>query len=229
MHSGTNPVFFDNASSSAEPRLPYPALAAFLAVCKPDHTICNTARLASATTANDIGLVDKLVLAWNTLSDFCSVIDLADTSGQLITVGTFLETMASVMYRLLDMHFAPGSRDEMIRLGLLCFSCSVFLHWHHLGVSYDHLASLFRNCFATLETTTYSSLSPQVTLWLLMVGAVSVFDDSDHVWLNSSLRKVMGECEVVSWHEMRHLLVSFMWIGLVHDKMGKRVFASAHI
>ncbi len=60
-----------------------------------------------------------------------------------------------------------------------------------------------------------------------MTGAVSVFDGSDDAWFNPLLRETMRTCKVDSWSEMRDLLMSFMWIGLVHDKTAKRVFDSA--
>jgi hypothetical protein len=31
-------------------------------------------------------------------------------------------------------------------------------------------------------------------------------------------------CEIDSWIKMQDLLMSFMWIGLVHDKPGKGLF-----
>ncbi|MCJ1431347.1 hypothetical protein MMC27_000698 [Xylographa pallens] len=224
-HSGAKPVFFNSASSS-EPRLPYPDLTLFFETRKPDPATEGSERADSATFAHAIEMDDKLAPAWKTLADFCSVINLAANSQKRITVGTFLETMASVMYRLLDMYFEVTSGDEMIRLGLLCFSCDVFLQWQHLGMSYIHLASLFRDCFARL-TTTSSHLSPQLVLWLLMVGAVSVFDGSNDIWFNNLLRNSIRRCKVDSWSEMRDLLLSFMWIDLVHDKRGKRAFDSA--
>jgi hypothetical protein len=225
VHSGAKPIFFNSASSS-EPPLPYPALTLFLETRKPDPATKGSRRADSATFAHDIGMDAQLAPAWMVLSDFCSVVNFAADSKQRITVGTFLDTMASVMYRLLDMHFEVSSSDETICLGLLCFSCSVFLQWQHLGVSYSLLASVFRGSFATL-TATSSHLSPQLVLWLLMTGAVSVFDGSDDAWFNPLLRETMRTCKVDSWSEMRDLLMSFMWIGLVHDKTGKRVFDSA--
>jgi len=131
--------------------------------------------------------------------------------------------MASVMYRLLDMRFEARSSDEAIRLGLLCFSCSVFLHWTQLGMSYPHLTSAFREGLARL-TSTNSRISPQLVLWLLMAGAISVFDASDHEWPKPLLLANIGLCKIDSWSQMQDLLRSFIWIGLVHDKLGKRVF-----
>ena len=225
VHSGTKPIFFNSAPSS-EPRVPYPALTLFLETRKPDPATKGSRRASSATFARDSEIDAELAAAWMVLSDFCAVVNFAAESEQRITVGTFLDTMASVMYRLLDMCFEAASSDETIRLGLLCFSCSVFLHWQHLGMSYPHLASLLRGCFARL-TATPSKLSPRLVLWLLMVDAVSVFDDSDALWFNPLLRATMATCKVASWSEMRDLLMSFMWIDLVHDKTGKRAFDSA--
>ncbi|MCJ1376918.1 hypothetical protein MMC17_000008 [Xylographa soralifera] len=225
VYSGAKPIFFNGASSS-EPRLPYPALTLFLETRKPDPATTGPHRTDLAAFTHDFVIDDELTSAWMVLSDFCSVVNFAAHSEQRITVGTFLDTMASVMYRLLDMHFEAASSNEMIRLGLLCFSCSIFLQWQHLGIYYPHLASLFRGCFAKLKATS-SHLSPQLVLWLLMAGAVSVFDGSDDAWFNPLLRRTMGTFKIDSWSEMRDLLISFMWIGLVHDKTGKRVFDSA--
>ncbi|KAK3940202.1 hypothetical protein QBC46DRAFT_288823, partial [Diplogelasinospora grovesii] len=226
VHNGSKPLFFDGTSLS-EPILPHLDLTLFLDKRNPSFATNSSWRADSATLTSDIGIDDDLALAWRAMSDFCSVINFAADSEQRITVGTFLETMTAIMYRLLHMHFEASSRDETIRLGLLCFSCSVFLHWQHLGMSYVHLASMFRGCLTRL-TSTSSHLPPQLILWLLMAGAVSVFDESDDAWFNPMLRGTMSMCDVGSWGEMRELLMSFMWIGLVHDKRGKRMFDSCY-
>jgi hypothetical protein len=61
-------------------------------------------------------------------------------------------------------------------------------------------------------------------LWVLVAGAVSVFDASGHKWLKPLLLAQIDLCEIDSWSKMQDLLKSFMWIGLVHDKPGKGVF-----
>ena len=215
LHSGSRPVFF-NKPSSQDPFLPYPDLTMLLKLRKPAAT---GSRYSTAMFFNDIDF--ELARAWRVMSGFCSVINFAVESGQRISTETFLETMASVMYRLLDMHFEAGANDEAIRLGLLACSCSVFLPWRHLGMFYPHLTSAFRDCLASL---TSSHISSQLLLWLLMVGAVSVFDATDDGWLKPLLLVNIGLCEIDSWSKMQDLLKSFMWIGLVHDKPGKGVF-----
>lgn len=115
---------------------------------------------------------------------------------------------------------------ETIRIGLVCFSASVFLPWRNVGISYPHLASVVRREFAMLSSSS-SMFSPQLVIWLLMAGALAVLDESDAFWLDPLLRETMAVCGISSWSETRDLMGSFMWIGLAHDKIGKRVFDSA--
>lgn len=135
--------------------------------------------------------------------------------------------MASVIYRLLDMtYFEGGSIEEAVRLGLLAFSSSVFLQWKQLGLSYEHLATRYRDCLSTLE---YSDVPSPLLLWLLMVGAVSVFGPADDEWLKPWLRATINMSELQTWNDMQDIMQSLMWIELVLDKPGKEVFESAPV
>lgn len=98
------------------------------------------------------------------MSEFCSLINFAADSGQCISVETLRETFTSVIYRLLGTNFDPGSSDEAIRLGLLAFSCSGFLQWQSLGMSYPSLISAFRNCLAAMNFQQTSSHTLAVAL-----------------------------------------------------------------
>ena len=218
LYSGSRPLFFNN-SSSQEPYPPYPNLKLLLELRGPAVT---GPQYQSARFFDD--MADELAGIWIIMSEFCSLINFAAGSGQFISVETLLETIASVMYRLLGVKFDAGSSDEAIRLGLLAFSCSVFLQWQQLGMSYPPLISAFRNCLATMSS---QQTSPQLVLWLFMIGAALVFDSTDDWWLTPALLAKMDSCEIRSWSEMQHLLKSSMWISLIHDKPGRRVFDSA--
>ena len=217
LYSGSRPLFF-NSSSSQESYPPYPNLKLLLESRGP---VVTGSQYQSAKFFDD--MADELAGIWKIMSEFCSLINFAADSRQCISVETLLETVTSVMYRLLGMNFDAGSSDEAIRLGLLAFSCSVFLQWQHLGMSYPPLISAFRNCLATMDSR---QMPPRLVLWLLMIGAALVFDATDNWWLKPALLVKMGLCEIRSWSEMQHLLKSSMWIGLIHDKPGRRVFDS---
>lgn len=207
---------FFNRSKSYEPFLPYPDLTPLLRLQGP---VAMASRSNTTVFLKDVN--NELSNAWNTMSAFCSVANFAVDSRQYISINTYLETMASVVYRLFNMHFEPGSSSEAIRLGLLAFSSSVFLQWGPLGLSYAHISSEFRGC---IVRSISSCAFPQLLLWLLMVGAVSVFNVVDDVWLKPLLVASMGYSDIDSWGKMRNLLNSFMWIGLVQDKAAKSVF-----
>jgi hypothetical protein len=198
--------------------VPYPDLTPLVQLTNP--SITNYHRY-SFMFLDDID--DELAQACTVMSDFCTVINFAVSSELRISTETFLDTLTSVVYRLLDMHFKTGSRDEAIRLGLLAFLCGVFLQWKHLGMSYAHFTSMFRRCLVEMASECMSS---KLMVWLLMVGAVSVLDESDDGWLKPLLRVNIGFCAIDQWSEMQRLLKDFMWIGLVYDKPGKRVFDS---
>lgn len=220
LDNSSTPVFFKNSDN---PFLPFPDLTMFTRQQYPHQTetVYGLTSLLPADTD------ESLVEVWNVTSAFCTMINLAVDSGQLISMSIFLDTMASVMYRLINLRdrFEVGSRNDAICLGLLAFSASVFLPWKRFGVAYRNLATIFKACFASLSLSSSDSRSPpQLLVWLLMMGAVAIFEESDDAWLLSMLSQNMGLCGIDSWSKMQEVLKAFMWIDLVHGKRGKEVF-----
>lgn len=166
---------------------------------------------------------EELLEAWTVMSDFCKVVNLAIDSEQCISVDTFLDTMASVMYRLLDLQLEEDSGYEALRLALLTFSCSVFLHWHRLGMSYPQVTAAFKECLLNLECL---HISPSLALWMLMIGAIVLFDAKDDWWFRPLFQSNLKLCQIDSWDKMLQLLQSFIWIGLIHEKPAKIMFDS---
>lgn len=218
LQSGSKPLFF-NDHSSWEPLLSYPDLTSSFNLPKTPMTDIQP---ASRTLLSSIH--SELAGAWKTMTGFSFVINFAAESQHLIPTKTMLDTMASVMYRLLFLNFEAGSLDEMVRLSLLAFSTSVFLFWKKLGLSYTQLATAYKDCLARLDC---SLVSPELLLWFLLVGAVSILEPDDDKWVRPWIRVNIGLCGIESWDKMRELLISFMWIDLVHDKPGNTVFETS--
>lgn len=221
LNSGSRPFFFDN-SSSREPFLPFPDLKLLLKSMLSSST-------AEVNHNPEILLYDvdqDLAAAWIVMAEFCQVINRTAESQHRIATETFLLTMASVIYRLLDMtKFKANSTEEAIRLGLLAFSSSVFLQWKQLGLSYNYLATTYRE---RLAESRCQNVPPKLLLWLLVVGAVSVFGCEDEKWLRPRLRANIDSIGgLKSWTDVQDVLKSFMWIGLVLDEPGIEVFDSA--
>ncbi|KAK3358803.1 hypothetical protein B0T25DRAFT_599686 [Lasiosphaeria hispida] len=218
LHSGPKPAFFNDAHFP-EPFPSYPDLTPLLNLQGPFAWHPSRHSLAPHVD----GIDNELAQAWRTMSEFCSIINFAVDSRQLISTEGFLDTMAPVMYRLLDMAFEAGSSNEAIRLGLLAFSSSTFLQWKYLGGSYAYLSAALRECLAKMAVL---QLPPKLVVWLIMAGAVSVLGEGDDGWLKPLLLVNIGLCDARSWGEMRDILSSLMWIGMLYDKAGKGLFDS---
>ncbi|KAK5029467.1 hypothetical protein LTS07_005929 [Exophiala sideris] len=209
------PIFFNDPLS--EPFVPYPD--------QDILSIRETAGIISPQHDSESWLLnvdESLVEAWEVVQRFCSIVNLAVQTQRMLLPSLVYDTMTSVMYRLLRRSFDTGSLDEAIRLGLLGLTHHIFLQWQYLRLPYVYFPSVYKKCLRHPNLTNVAS--PRLMLWLLMVGAVSAFNTSDHPWLQDCLRQHMGICQLRSWDELRSVLKSFMWVGLVHDKPGKDVF-----
>ncbi|KAF2668082.1 hypothetical protein BT63DRAFT_457382 [Microthyrium microscopicum] len=214
LHHGFDPIF----SKDNEFLMQYPNLTQLLELHEPS----NSALQRENDELLD-GLDTELCHAWGAISEFCSVINFVAGSKQYISLNIYLETMASVMYRLLSMSFDSGSVNEAVRLGLLAFASSVFLQWKSLGLSYAHLTHEFKSCLVRLALSQPPS---RLYLWLLMVGTVSVLNPVDNAWLKPLLAANLASLELTSWQEMQPMLSSLLWINKIHDSPARTVFDS---
>lgn len=163
--------------------------------------------------------------AWTVMREFCSTINSATKRNRRLPKEILLNTMASVMYRLLGMKdFDPNSPDEAIRLGLLAFSSYTFLHFQNMKPPQTSFPQKYRDCLQNIE---FSAKVASIILWLLTIGAISVFTPTDNYWLMPLLRDQMRYCQICEWEDMRGNLKRFLWIDMLHDKPGQKVFSTA--
>jgi hypothetical protein len=170
---------------------------------------------------------NDLATAWRVMRRFCLLVNLGTQAQRLIHLEIIHETMTAVIYRLLHMSFAAGSIDETIRHGLLAFSYHVFLQWQDIKLPYRHFPTTYQNCILGLELV--DGVSSQLMLWLLMIGANSIFNISDEAWLREYLREHADRCQVKTWKGMQDILKSFMWITLLDEQPGKHIYDSLHL
>ncbi|KAI1125894.1 hypothetical protein F5Y10DRAFT_294276 [Nemania abortiva] len=225
VHAGLDPVLLHDAALRDKYRT-YPNLGIFLDEENLKLSSQSCLFLDSSAATYGVEVDSRLASTWSAMSDFCRVINLAAETQQRIKVDTFLHSMASIMYSLLDMHFEESSWDETIRLGLLSFSCSVFLPWSDLGTPLPHLHSILKNHFANCAAST-SFLPPKLLLWVLMASTIATSVEPDNGWFYGLMHEAINLCEIKCWSQMRDILMSLMWIGIVHDGPGKSVFSTS--
>ncbi|GFN20940.1 hypothetical protein AtubIFM55763_001053 [Aspergillus tubingensis] len=205
IHSGEKPAFFENRDLD----IFVPSDLCFTPQSRP---------IPSFVRELDPGLARM----WHIMQGFCTQVNLTTKTNDMIPETDFMKTMASVMYPLLHMSFEPGSLDEAIRLALLSYGFDIFLQFRSDPTPYVHLAASYQRCLNGLAKR--NDVSPQLWIWLLTVGGLVVFLPAVRRNFRHWLLYYLGSCRVRSWEEMRAILSSFIWIGLVHDQGGKEIF-----
>ncbi len=128
--------------------------------------------------------------------------------------------ICSIQYRLLRLQDQLISiLDESTRLAMLALLTTTF-QVAGQRAKYPHLERRFREfCRATGAGT-----PPEVTLWLLVVGTMSVFriDGEDTEWMAESWRaRIPAGWD---WDDAHKRLRGFPWIGVLHDEAGRVAF-----
>ena len=211
--NGSNPLFFNQP---LEPVIDYP-----------ENLLRPNSKMFPNENDNIIRNIDSdLAIAWRVMRRFCLLVNLGTQTQRLMPSEMICDTMVAVTYRLLYMSFTTSSIDETLRLGLLAFSYHVFLQWQDIKLPYHQFPFTYRNNILGLKS---NGVSSELMLWLLMVGANSVFKISDEAWLRESLRERTNKCEVKTWKEMEKILKTFMWILFLDEQSGKEIFDSIHL
>lgn len=201
--------------------------------CRPDEVAPEyppmlLADAGSKTIYGDQVCTDKdLATAWQAMRSFCLQVNIGTQTQRFVHPDIIYDTMTAVMYRLLHMTFPPGSLDEVVRQGLLAFSYHIFLQWQDIRPPYEPFRKVYKDCILAFHPD--DEESSQFMLWLILVGAISVFDVSDEAWLRDLLREYVNRCGVRTWTQMVGILKSFMWIPLLDDRVGKSVYESVSL
>ncbi|EPS35700.1 hypothetical protein H072_10845 [Dactylellina haptotyla CBS 200.50] len=217
LHNGVTPIFFlDNPF--AEPLIPYPDNSPHLVAQGVSKNIPPGAEKFFS------GINPKLKESWQIMKVFSVLMNVTAESQKRLPQTILLNTMTSTMYRLLDMKFNPDTINEAIRLGLLAFCSHIFLRWQSVKLNYTHLPNIYKSSLVNLKFS--KDFPPHVMLWLLTVGAISIFAEEDDVWLKPWLRVNFELCEIHSWRDMKEKLKDMMWVELVQDEAGEGVYNS---
>lgn len=166
----------------------------------------------------------KLVVIFRDLLHFSSLLNASSPDPShhtpLLRDTEYQNYICSIQYRLLRLQDNLSSiMDESARLAMLAFLTTTF-QVAGQRAKYPHLERRYREfCRATMIAA-----SSELTLWLLIVGAMAVFhlDGEDAGWMAESWRAhIPAEWD---WDEAHMRLRGFPWIGVLHDEPGRAVY-----
>lgn len=214
--TGSSPVFFADKHLH-ESFIPFPDE---LSKFKPETGGMSGCKLYPADFPDNVN--DDLIAVWIVTKRFCSLINRNVKSKRKLSEATLLKAMGSILYRLHHMSFAVDTLDEALRLGLVAFSSHAFFEPTSIEIQRTPLSNAFRACLTNSKIR--EQISPQIFLWLQIVGFVAVFDESDHTWQKPLLLSSTERCGIRSWREVSEMMNTYVWIDIVFDKPGKDVY-----
>ncbi|KAI9037492.1 uncharacterized protein KD926_000287 [Aspergillus affinis] len=151
--------------------------------------------------------------------------NLAFATGRKIAGEVYQETLISTQYRLATLKFDSEDINELLRLGLLVFSSSVFLQGGGLRGRFPSLSARFKQTLSKVDWT--NPVPKRIGLWLLISGLVAAVTHEDDDVLIPLLQDRCRESGQYSWSGVRSILKSVMWIDALQDKSGRQVYDRA--
>ena len=159
----------------------------------------------------------KLVNIWRDLGEFCRAANIASSTNRNLDPDLYQEVMISVFYRLMRLKFPQGSIDEVLRLGLLAFSTTIFLGIRGIPMQYDSLVHDLVSALRAIDQSV-SEIPSNLSLWLAYFARVMVFHEPEQAWLTSHLKDQLQSSNLSSCQAVRSLLKSLLWVDCLHDE-----------
>lgn len=166
-----------------------------------------------------------LARIWGVLNRFCDLVNGISGGRRELSQSIVLQTMASTVYRLLELPVACDSTDEIIRLATLSFCASIFLHWRQVRIPFDALQRQFKHVIARSMHSHTAILNPRMILWILMIYGVTFSPlpaeqrEELQLWLTESITL----CELATWNDVSRTMTSFLWIDMVCDHPARSI------
>jgi len=163
----------------------------------------------------------RLANVWKDLHEFSTLSNLAYQTDRKLQPNTFSEIMISILYRLVALN--PESPVEnVIRLGMMTFTASIFFRWRDMKQRQAYLDGSFRDALTVLRK---ASVQPPraVVLWLLVLWEMNINGDGFDVFLEWTC-EILRDMEIRSWDGIREVLKTVIWIDCLFDTPGRRAF-----
>ncbi|KAB5542961.1 hypothetical protein GE09DRAFT_1289600 [Coniochaeta sp. 2T2.1] len=226
MRTGTKPLLFTSPELAWKPYLADPA------------TSPRTYPWRDLFDSSDI----RLVNIYLDLSEFTRSLNLAhQTKRKIGPPALFQEVLISAQYRLHHLSYPSHDIQETLRLAMLAFSASLFLsapHSPHTRPVLDcnkGLAAAFADSLLlrVLERKKDDRRDPclELDLCLAFLGRVmvSVLDlaEQQRSQLGETIARTAPALGLTAWTEVRRVLKRFLWVDVIHDEPGRRIFDTA--
>jgi hypothetical protein len=175
-------------------------------------------------------LIDHtLLLTYSDLQEITAQLNQQSTVHELLDFSQYQLHYNSISRRLLELKAFPlNSISECFRLGLLAFLASATFRSPkaapHAHGQFAYLTENYRQKCRSIDLST-----PHIStllFWLLTIGAISVFDIDEEVWLVKKWNAVTMTIPGIrlAWEDARSHLETVLWIRDAHEEIGKKAY-----
>lgn len=165
----------------------------------------------------------RLGYIFQDLQDFSAMVKILFRTQKIDPI-KFQQLMTSIQYRLLYLELDNNTVAESLRLAMLGFIATLYLHILGARLRFVWLSNRLRETLQAVDLSRAETPSSRLLLaWILVIGSTAVFDDNDDVWLLpklASLRNSLGK----TWPKAKESLAKVLWIDKIHDAKGVKVF-----
>lgn len=137
--------------------------------------------------------------------------------GFLIVLGYRLVSASSLGRLRFHSHL-----NEPIQFGLVSFLVTFLRGLDRKTIRYPRISTL--SWSAAQHDFTGQREDQEVLLWLLFIGRVSIFTQTDDSWLIPKTKSTVQALALQSWEDARRILAKFPWVDDLHDKAGQTLW-----
>jgi hypothetical protein len=139
------------------------------------------------------------------------------------------ETIVSLGYRLVRLQplgspLLRGKLESACHIAITALMTTLFIQiGRRRFLQYELVGQHLKGVVAT----GLDKEDPDVRLWLLFVGGISVVPECDESWLFENIQDAARAGGVQNWEDLRRRLMQLPWIMLLHDAEAERLWYSS--
>lgn len=170
-----------------------------------------------------LGISNEIWSVFRTLRRLCQDLDLRWSQTTLSDPMLFYEEVFRCCYDLLM--FDPlNDLDEVMRLSLLVFMLPLYRQRPFSGAG---RSKLLTKLTLYLSITNIAVLNPELRLWLLFIGSISVQKSHMHASAVLQLREALDRTGLLTngaWAQVKSHLQHYLWTDVIHNSLGESCY-----
>jgi hypothetical protein len=178
---------------------------------------------------SQMNLDPALLIHFNSITSFTHLLNAnAQSNWTKICPLDYSDSVCLRLHRLLD--YAPlrlrhqkclAPLDDLVYLALVTTMTTLLPEYGHNQAQYVLLSRELRG--ALRRYTVVENRDSEVFLWALLVGYVTLLDESDK-WLVPLARELGADLGLHTWMDVQGMLIRYPWIGVLYEKAGLKLW-----